>query len=449
MKDENGNEIVEKEEVNDPNKTGYEDTGENDTFGEIEIEKNVETPGEKSELSDKEKAKLKDSEKSNKESLTEKELQEKADEFIAEQEKEAEKLSKEIEAELPDGEKKKKKEDNTEKKQVPKLDEDGKEVLDDNGKQIMVDEKEPDMFDTDKLEEDLKTETDVKKITETVNWEDVSKSIKLPDDLKIVPKENTLEGFKAAVKLSIESAKQKTEFDLESFEAPQKEIINYFMNKGTIEDLLSPLKEIDDALIQSPETKVTEFLMEAEKLSKEDAEAKINDMIEAETFDAKVKDIDNRLLNLRDQRFKEIVSKKSDANDVLLENKKQENKEMNSYVDEMKSFMGVKLPDNVKSYIKKEIDAGKLAKMNNNAEAQVLARLFMLYGTNILKKINEGVKNASRDGYNKGLKKEIDKIHNIPPKEKAKSAIEQQKQSSITNPLALFENMDDDSISME
>lgn len=368
MKNENGNEIDENKDLNDPKKTGYEGTGETDTFGQIEVEDNVETPGEKKPAIDEEKAKAKDLEKDDKDG--EQKAKDQAAEFEAEQEKTGKELEEEIDKDLPDAEKDKDKEKD-------------KETVDDKDK-----EKEPELFDTDKLEEDLETETNVKKTAETVNWEDVSKTIKLPDDLKIVPKENTLEGFKEAVKVSIEAATKKTEFNLDGFEDDTKEVINYFVNKGSKEDLLRPLKEIDDYIIMKPEEKVKEFLMESEKLSEEDADAKINDMIEAETFDAKVKDIDSKLLNLRETTFKSIISKRQDDTTVLAEAKKEENKEMTDYVDEMKSFMGVKLPDKVKSYIKKEIDAGKLAKMNNNAEAQVLARLFMLYGTDILKKIN-------------------------------------------------------------
>ena len=122
---------------------------------------------------------------------------------------------------------------------------------------------------------------------------------------------------------------------------------------------------------------------------------------------------------------------------------------MLAIVDRTEKFMGTKLPDNVRNYIKKEISTGKLARENNNAETQVLARLFSLYGSRILKQIQDEAKNASRDSYNKGLKKEKGKLHNLPPKKQTQDAIEQKKQTEIVDPLAMFANIEEDSIDME
>lgn len=416
--------VNKEEQVNDPNLTGFEDTGEVDSFGEVELEEEIKAPETETVTDD-----LKDKEPDN---VTDKDKKALAKEQEEETKAEAEKLGNEAEEEINIFDKE---EETTDDKEEDKEDEE---------------DKEPDLFDTSKLETELEKESSIKTSSKSIDWKKVADAIDLPEDLKINLKEETIDGFKEAVKASIENARQKVAFDMEQFNDDQKEVINYFLNDGSKADLLNPLKEIDDVLLQPSEDKVMEYLIGVDGLNKEAAQEKINDMIENDTLDAKVTSINNELYSLRETRYKEIIGSVTDKQKQRTENIIKENKAMSAHIDDMSEFMGMKLPDNVKSYIKKEIETGKLAKANNNAESQIVARLFALYGNQILKQIQEGAKNASRESYNKGLEKEKKKIHNIPPKKQAQTAIKQKDNSSgIVDPLALFQNIEADSIDLE
>jgi disulfide oxidoreductase YuzD len=415
-----------EENLNDPKKTGYEDSFESDTFGEVGEE--IAAPGETEEKIKPDEKIIED------ENLSEEEKLKLAADFKAEQETEAKKLSDDIEDELPDGEKEKDEED---EKKVEK-------------KEGEEEEKEVDIFDTTKEEEALEDETIVKKSSEKVEWAKVAKSIKLSDDLSLdLGEDNTLDGFKAAVKKTIEDAKQKVEFKMDGFDDGQKEVVNYFLNGGKKADLLTPLKQVDDLILEDGETKVKNFYVHSEGLTEDAAQEKINDLLEEDKFDDMVKTINGKLLDIRETQFNKIIEDNNTTKEDSVKLKQKEYKEMETYVDDVKTFMGIKLPEKVKSLLKKEINTGKLTNMNDSAEAQVLARLYMLYGTKIIKQINEGAKNESRDSYNKGQKTVKEKIHNLPPKVKSQEAIEQKKDSGLVDPLALFADMDSDAIDME
>ena len=274
----------------------------------------------------------------------------------------------------------------------------------------------------------------------------MAKAIKLPNDLKLVVEDNTIEAFNKAVQKTVEDARKITAFSMDHFEEDQKEIINYFLNKGTRAELLNPLKEIDDVILQPAEEKVLAYFINAEGLSEAAAQEKLNTLIEEDTLDKKIKSIDVELHGLRETRYKEIISKTFDRVNEQTAKIQKEKKEMVDYVEQVDSFMGMKLPDKLKTYIKKEIETGKLSSSNNNAETQINARLFMLYGNQILAKIKEDIKNSSRDSYNKGLETEIRKIHNLPPKQQAQPAVKTKVQEGIVDPLALFANIDQDAI---
>ena len=421
------------EENNEQNEdlTGFENTGETDTFGQIEEAEKVEAP-KKEETTDTEEILEEDPKDKEVSEEAKIKLQKKAEE---DQKEEGAKLSKENEDEIHIFDKEG---DDDTKEEVKKEGDDKKEDE--------KDEEEPEMFSTKELEEELENEKDVKETSKTVDWKKIAGSIKLPEDLKINIEDDSLDGFKSAVKKSIENAQTKTVFDIEKFEEPQQEVINYFLNGGKKEDLLSPLKEIDDVLVSDPEVKALNYFIGAEDLSEKDAQEKVNELIESDGLDNQIKIINKELYDLRESRYQEVIKQNSDTGNQISENKKNETKAMSDYVNNMTEFMGTKLPDNVKTYLKKEIETGKLAEKNNNAESQIIARLFTLYGNQILKKMQDEAKNASRESYNKGLEKEKRKVHNVPPKKQTQTAVEQKKQTDIIEPLALFKNFDEDAI---
>ena len=303
--------------------------------------------------------------------------------------------------------------------------------------------------DIEKLSADLDKQDEIVEKTKDVNWQEIATDVFDPE-LKIEVKENSITSFKEAVKLAVESAKQQTVLDLSKYNEEQKEFITFLENGGTFKDFMDPLKSITDAIIADDEQKVKDYLMLVEGVKESEVQAKIDDLIEMDKFDKKVEDIDNQLYALREKKFKEIVARSNEiaskhSSNTAAQSAK-EKADLLDAIKNMKSFMGIELNDNVRTFLNKEVEKGVFNQAINNPRTKVEGRLYALVGTKILQKLQADAKDASRSGYNTGILKEKEKLHHAQVERKAGGVEEQKKREPDTDPLGAFTQLDKDAI---
>lgn len=263
-----------------------------------------------------------------------------------------------------------------------------------------------DVFDTTELESQLEKAKALKKQTEKVDWAGVAEEVGLEGF-----EGKTFDEFKKGVKKHFEQASEKVEFDLSKYDEETQGIIKFFESGGTRKDLADVTKPYTDYLLKSDEEKVSDYLKNSEKLqTEEEISARIEELIDEGEFDDTVKKINGMIMNRREEIFnefmKEAEQKTTAIQDKVAEEAEAEKEAMLNVIDDMDDFMGEKLPAKTKAFLREEIKAGLLTKNNNNAQTQVKARLFDLFGQRIMANVEKRLKEASRSGYNSAIEKE-------------------------------------------
>lgn len=242
----------------------------------------------------------------------------------------------------------------------------------------------------------------------------------LATDIGIEFTEGGKEEFTSAVKKAIDSAKTMVEPDLSKFTPEQKILFSWLNDGGSLQEFFTPLKSIDDFLVRPDDEKVLLYLVSEEQLSEEAAKAKLNEIIDDGKFDDYVDKVDQIGVQLREQKFNEIIeSVKHAQSERQLQITNQANKEkadLLKIVEQTNEFMGFPIPQNVKDAMKRKIDSGKLTIENDNAQTQVLGHYFMLFGNKIYQKMQTELKDRQDAGYNRGIVKVVEKLHNAPTK---------------------------------
>jgi len=399
--------------------TGYEGTGQEDTFGQIEGE-NIAPPVKKEDEPKGPKAKEQKKETPGATGIQEdrrnpdfqeEEIPDASDEF----------------AFLNENKSAEKKEEEEEVKEEEKEEEEEKPI-----------------FAIDELDQELEAEKTQTEQQKKFDWKKFGKNFEIELD------ENDPDKFISAVKTKIDEAKTKTEVDVSKYGEDSQKVIRHLEQGGTLEELMAPLAKIDKYLGEADDdTLLRDYYMNREKMTEDQADEKISELHENETYEEQVEKVTKLLKDFRQSKFNDILSTSADKaakrEKEISDNRSKELKAMTDVVDKTETFMGIKLTDEVKTYIKKEISTGKLAEKNNNARTQVFARLFELFGEKIIASFQKQVKDASREGFNTGKQKELEKTHNIVPTSRTPAASEQKNRKS-EDPLAGFRNIDEDTI---
>jgi hypothetical protein len=396
----------------DPKKTGYEGTGEEDPRGQVENDNDIKLPQSK---------------KIEPETTTEKE--EKKEEI--KENKDSSELS-DYEKALLEGD-----EDLAFAKDK-KQDADKNEEPDDKAK----DKDEDDVFQYTP-EEDTEAEKDLEK-PQSVDW--ILKAKKIGFEIK----SNDPEEFDLGLITHIEAQKQKVEPDVSKYAPEAQELIKLIENGLSMADILNPVKEYNDALAMPDDEKVENYLVYVDKVPQDKVKETISDLYDEGKFKDKLTQVNNVLTQLRENKFKEILTAhqqrfEARAQAIKLQAQNERN-EMVKVLNDMTDFMGLPLPVSVKDALKKEIQTGQLTKKNDNATTQIKARLFDLFGTKALAKLSGQLKEANREGFNKGKATELEKLHNEPIQiiDAAGHVKISKKDIENSHPLAAFRDIEKD-----
>ena len=244
--------------------------------------------------------------------------------------------------------------------------------------------------------------------------------LELGKELGLEVKDNTPDAFKEAHEQAVEAAKQKVEVDLTKFNDKEKIVIDWLHNGGNLEDFFKPLMAFDSFLAQPDDEKVKEWLINEEGVDKAQVDERLNQIIEEGHFDAYVDKVDQTISGLREQKYNQVMQSIKSTNDAYQASVQQtaikERGELKTVLDQTKEFMGIPIPDNVKDILKREIDGGQFTKKNDNAQTQMKARLFDLFGDKVLAKVNKDWQTKVDEAYNRGVKGMQNRLHNIPVK---------------------------------
>ncbi|MFA6916972.1 MAG: hypothetical protein WC222_11285 [Parachlamydiales bacterium] len=307
---------------------------------------------------------------------------------------------------------------------------------------------EKDIFDVTDLEKELETEKTQKEEAVKYDWKTAAKK-----NLDIELAENDPDKFFSAVKTKIEESAQKIIPDTSKYSEDARMVVDYLEAGGKFDDLLNPLGELDKYIVDTdPDDMVRDYFTVYEGLKEDEADAKIEELHDDDKFDTKLQEVKKLLFTHRAQKASDIIQ--ASSNKIANQLKEAETRitneraEMVKVVDGLQDFMGMKLPDKAKDYIKTEISNGKLSERNNNARTQVYARLFEMFGSQIIDQYSKKISEEARKSFNTAKEQELGKLHNIPPKAGAESA-QEHRASEDVNPLAAFINIDKDAIEME
>ncbi len=394
------------EKTNDETKTGYEGTGKEDTFAKVETE--------------------------------ELEVQEETKDPIEVIPEEKETKVEKPKAEAPEdnelvfpGDEKTKEVEKEEEKEESKEKEEGEEPED----ALKIPEEETKNVQTRQVEKELK-----------LDWGEIAKETGFEGELE----SNTRESFINQVKQEVEDAKQKVAFDLSKFDENEQSIIKYFEGGGKAENLFNPLKKFYDFLTLSPKEKAKIHLVQSEKISDEDAAIKVSDLDDDGKLEEMVNGIDNNIRGIIETKNKQLLKESSDEYDAkekrLTTKAKNEKESLVKLISDADVFMGKKLSKGAKAHLKTEIETGIFFEKNDTAQAQLNARLFSLFGNDIIKGIIGSVNEENRKGYNKGKEDVHADIHNIKTKGPASTGVDggQRQSNEVEDPLAAFTMIDDE-----
>lgn len=258
--------------------------------------------------------------------------------------------------------------------------------------------------------------------------------------------------YVAAVKKSIEDAKTKVEFDLSKLEENEQQLIKYFRSGGKVDDILNPTGKFDEFLAKTPEEKAIYWLMNERQIKEDEAKDVIEEMTDKGEFNKYVENIDKSVLAAKERERAKIIKAGADQYELSQTKLNEKAKEVRGALvktaKDMETFMGMKIPDKIKNHIAAEIETGRFREVMDNPTAQIVGRLYMLFGDQILKNMEAKILEKNREGFNKGKDDVHADLHNIEQKEQGKRSVEETRRSvnDMNNPLAGFLTIDEDAV---
>jgi hypothetical protein len=295
----------------------------------------------------------------------------------------------------------------------------------------VIEEKENEISLDLKLDDDIDDDKDKDKDLKPLNYLDTAKELELT--LEEDEKELTKEAFVERVKEKIESSKEK--FNYQHIPEDVLDVVKFFAEDGgTTADLLSDhdvvLAEV--YLSMDSESKFLRFQsdkLERNGLDKESAAARAQELWdqkpEKEQAQA-IAEIDSQIIAFKNQAIKEVVGKRKEIvqkQKVQAEAKaKAERTRMVDIVKGMTEFMGMQIPKEINDKLVRKIENGDIDKVLNNVAAKARVNAFMieLFGKQINETSKKILSDTSRESYNKGVQKLIEKNHNVKPERREK-----------------------------
>ena len=279
------------------------------------------------------------------------------------------------------------------------------------------------------------------------NYSDLAQEIGIEDF-----KEGERTDFVNTIKKAIDDAKTKVEFDLSKLEDNEQELIKFFRNGGKVSDILNPTQKFDEFLQKSPEDKAIYWLMNEKNIGEKEAKDLLEDMTDKGELAKYVENIDKSVIAAKAREQEKILKAASDSYEQsqtkLNEKAKGIRAELVKTAKELDTFMGMKIPDKIKNHMAAEIETGRFREVMDNPRAQLFGRLYMLFGDQILKNMEAKILEKNREGFNKGKDDVHADLHNIEQPGQQKRSAEESRRSPDANnsPLSGFLNIDEDAV---
>jgi hypothetical protein len=294
-----------------------------------------------------------------------------------------------------------------EKEVIQDKDADKGKTDDKQAKELTDDDKAPELeFDPEKF----KFENPETGAESESSWVDLGK------DLGIEIKENSFEAYKEAFDKvrtdAIEAGKKEAaRIELEKF-TPEAQKAIEFLNanpEASINDFINPLKRIDEALSLDNESLLrADFVAKGWDADRIDERVQIlsdNGTLESEAYVLR-KDIENVRANTEMQLVEDAKAQGEYRRQQIQETQRKENESIIKVIQEVKTFMGFKVPDAAKQYLQKQWESGEVRKaFQSNPEEVVQFMLNKYIG-------KEAERELRKNQFQKGRDEIQSKLHN-------------------------------------
>ena len=256
--------------------------------------------------------------------------------------------------------------------------------------------------------------------------------------------DNSREQFVEGYKKRLEEAKTTVDFDLSAFSDDQKEFIKFFQGGGKAQDLYDPMIQYNNWLGQSADEKITDYLVKEKQFSEEEVPDEMERMRQEGSFDETLKKLNGRVLKARDEEYEKLIKNTNAEYDSRSQRRQESDKvatgEVVKAINEMENFMGFKINENTKKHLLLEVKTGRFGEAAKTPQAQLSGRMYSLFGSKLLEKIQEAKKEDNRKGYNAGKEETQKNLHHIKTKQVSPTGVNEGKEfvKDDDDPLGAF-----------
>lgn len=332
-----------------------------------------------------------------------------------------EKQDKKVEKKSSSKKEEKEEDDNDEKKEEEEEEEEKEEKDDDENEDDDDDDDDDDKEES--KDDDKKEKSKKEKLLLDLDDEDFSidgdvefnKIAKSHFDIEL--EENTLEAFVEGINKKIKSASKKVEIDRSKYQPETIELIDMLEAGATRADFINESRQFDNFLALPDEDKLLNYFVNIDEMKKDDAQAKIDQLIEEGKLKDAVKKVNQTILAWKNKELSDTVTKVKQRTLKASEEEKKEIKKermlMVSELKKMKTFMGLDVSDKALKVIERKINTGEVVEeLNRNPQSLVKAYLLHKFENVILESIGKSIKTASKKGYNEADRKNKDRLQN-------------------------------------
>lgn len=317
--------------------------------------------------------------------------------------------------------------DEEEKKEVEDSAEESKEEAKEESKEEPKEEIKPEGSEEKKEPEfELKVPESTEESEEETSstWKDIGEDLGL--DIKGEDYGDFQEAYKNKIKAAEKAAYEKAKSEiqespdaiLDEIDSQTRELIRLAKGGADIASLMSPVNEVDKYLALDNETLIKEDLSGRESspgtplYTEEQIEAKLEKMQENDLVELEADKIREDLYAHKQQLAQDIINEQIELKEQReaeqLRAQEEQSKVFNESVDSIDEFMGGRVGDEAKAFVKKQWENGEVHKMFSDPKKVVEFMLYNTFGEQVL----EQSKTAS---YNEGQSKSKQGLHNTPP----------------------------------
>lgn len=219
----------------------------------------------------------------------------------------------------------------------------------------------------------------------------------------------------------IAEASTKIELDKTKYAPEVAELFDYVETGGDPKELINPLSGIIDFMALTSEQKIR-FVLKNNGKNDIEIQQKIDELTEQNKIDEMGTAYMKNALELRNKAISDTVAKHKDRVAAYNENEKQRNERITTDIlkvlPNMDSFMGEKLSEQTKAYLKSQAVTGNILKtFLNNPEALLRGFMYDKFGDKVFEKLKGSTASAAAQSHKAGVETVKAALHNNIPKE--------------------------------